>query len=139
MWKKVCFVWWLEWWLPVPTFFLTGNGSIFFHQDVRKTHGGAKDFGSDCRKGQALLPITQQALTELPRDAQQPKPVPRSALRARYGYELGNAFQDHVCAFWRVMFVLLVLTAELLPAWLVQCGFVPLERLLRLVMGRVSP
>ena len=30
-----------------------------------------------------------------------------------------------------------VLTAELLPAWLVQRGFLPLERLLLLVRGRV--
>ena len=33
--------------------------------------------------------------------------------------------------------VLPVLTAELLLAWLVQGGFVPLERHLRLVRGRV--
>ena len=36
-----------------------------------------------------------------------------------------------------VVCVLPVLTAELLLAWLVQCGFVPLERLLRRVRGRV--
>ena len=33
--------------------------------------------------------------------------------------------------------VLPVLTAELLLAWLVQCGFVPLELLLRRVRGPV--
>ena len=41
------------------------------------------------------------------------------------------------CGLACLLCVFPFLAAELLPALLVQCGFVPLQRLLRLVRGRV--